>query len=152
MFFFKGKFQSSHLKSVFFWRERMNTCIMFSNSKIIIWIIEISKLTKNNRDYDLWSFHNPAALLQPCQAVDGTLPLHQNCTGNANWLKTIWLYYNNHGGASGALHTAVPRCVVMFLTRYFENPIKSRYTQPPARAGTHWDNRRPHIAHMSQAS
>ena len=45
---------------VFFWREMQSKHIMVSNSKIIVWIIVISTLTKNNRAYDF--FHNQAAL------------------------------------------------------------------------------------------
>ena len=42
----RGKFPvSSQLQNVcYFWREMLNKCIMFSNSKIIVWIILISIL------------------------------------------------------------------------------------------------------------
>ena len=44
--FFKGKFQSSQLQSVFR-REKLNKCIkLFSNLKLIVWIIVISILSK----------------------------------------------------------------------------------------------------------
>ena len=45
-YIFVHYFRFEHFVSVLFWSELLNKCIMFSNSKIIVWIIGISILTK----------------------------------------------------------------------------------------------------------
>ena len=62
IFYRKGRTASNFkvLSSKVFLGDYMQKKYMFSNSKIIVSIIVISILTKNNRDYDL--SHNRAAL------------------------------------------------------------------------------------------